>query len=468
MKLFEILPDNFFNVLAASKRELYVDALLVVHSAFKSDLIIRKSDLLAMLAGGLENSIIEADFSEEENENIDLIDNRNEVRGLSGKSRLLLKKLQDCGWIKVEFEGNTFDEIVTIPDYAIPVLNLLSELTREKVQEYNGYVYTTYAALKNAEDNPDYAFEALVAANRNTIELVDSLKLLYNNIQRFHKRVAERIDVNTLLEEYFDKYKQQIMDLILYPLKTMDSVPRFKNSILQILYAWQNNEELINRIVNQGVRRRAFANEGDGLELVTEMLNRITETYETVEGMLDKIDERHREYTAASIDRIRYMLNSDRSIKGKLIDILQHSDEEVIIQAMQNGTNVYEHRFMDMQSLYSNAKRTTKTEGKSLELVERDIDKDRNVIDDFLNDVKKQFDTKKIDSYVERCLNGKNSIRTDEIDINGTEDFILFMLGTLRAREKSAFYTIEFLEGNVMRQGYSLPLIIYRRKANDR
>lgn len=108
MKLFEILPDNFFNVLAASKRELYVEALLIVHSAFKSDLIIRKSDMLAMLAGGLENSIIEADFSEEENENIDLIDNRNEARGLSGKSRLLLKKLQDCGWLKIEFEGNSF------------------------------------------------------------------------------------------------------------------------------------------------------------------------------------------------------------------------------------------------------------------------------------------------------------------------------------------------------------------------
>lgn len=465
MKLFDILPDNFFSVLAASKRELYVEALLIVHSAFKSDLIIRKSDMLAMLAGGLENSIIEADFSEEENENIDLIDNRNEARGLSGKSRLLLKKLQDCGWLKIEFEGNSFEEIVTIPDYAIPVLNLLSELTREKVQEYNGYVYTTYAALKNAEDNSDYAFEALAAADRNTVELVDSLKLLYNNIQRFHKRVAERMDVNALLEEYFDRYKQQIMDLILYPLKTMDSVPRFKNSILQILYTWQYDEEIINKIVNQGIRRRAFANEAEGSEQVMEILNHITETYETVEGMLDKIDERHRDYTTASIDRIRYMLNSDRSIKGKLIDILQHSDEEEVMQAMRNGVKVYEHRFMDMQSLYSNAKRTARTEGKALEIVERDRAEDRNIVDNFLNDVKKQFDTKKIDAYVEKCLDGRSSVRTDEIDINGTEDFILFMLGTLRAREKSAFYTIEFLEGNVGRQGYSLPMVIYRRKS---
>lgn len=464
MKLFEIVPDNFFSLLSASKRELYVEALLVLHSAFKSELLIKKSDLLAMLVGSLETSILDADFEEEEKENLDEINNINELKGLSGKSRLLLKKIQNCGWVKIEFEGNSFEEIVTIPDYAIPVLNLLSELTREKIQEYNSYVYTTFAALKNAEDNEDFAFEALSSADKNTIDLIDSLKLLFNNIQRFHKKIADNMDVNTLLEEYFDRYKQQIMDQILYPLKTMDSVPRFKNRILEILYSWQNNDKMLDLIVNQGMRRRVFSSSDEGHEIVLEMINRITETYESVEGMLDRIDERHRNYTTASVDRIRYMLNSDRSIKGKLVDILQYSQKEDIMLAMQKAVVVYEHRFMDIQSLYSKAKRTIKTEGEPLAIVSRDRTDDSKVINSFLNNVKSQFNNKKIDDYLEKLLGDAHEIATENVVINDTDDFILFMLATLRAREVTSPVTIEFLEGKVLCQGYGLPKVIFRRK----
>ena len=67
------------------------------------------------------------------------------------------------------------------------------------------------------------------------MRLVDELKLLFNNIKRYYQRISELSDVNTLLEEHFDRYKEQIVDTVYYPLKTIDSVPRFKYAILSML-----------------------------------------------------------------------------------------------------------------------------------------------------------------------------------------------------------------------------------------
>lgn len=225
MKLFERIPDKFFSILTSSKKELYVEALFVLRQAFKTELVIRRENLTAMLMDSLESSILQADFSEEAEETGE---DRADMDGISGKAHLLLRKLKATGWLEVEYERDSFDENITIPDYAIEVIELLHDLSSEQIKEYNSYVYATYAALQNSRENPDYLYQALQAAYQNTVKLVDELKLLFNNIKRYHQRIMDQLNVNDLLAEHFDRYKEQVVDTIYYPLKTIDSVPRFK------------------------------------------------------------------------------------------------------------------------------------------------------------------------------------------------------------------------------------------------
>ena len=72
MKLFSKIPDRFFSVLASGNKELYVQALFVLRQAFKTELVIRRDELTAMLMDALEADILEADFSEEAEEEGDL------------------------------------------------------------------------------------------------------------------------------------------------------------------------------------------------------------------------------------------------------------------------------------------------------------------------------------------------------------------------------------------------------------
>ena len=140
MKLFERIPDKFFSILTSSKKELYVEALFVLRQAFKTELVIRRENLTAMLMDSLESSILQADFSEEAEETGE---GRADMDGISGKAHLLLRKLKATGWLEVEYERDSFDENITIPDYAIEVIELLYDLSSERIKEYNSYVYAT-------------------------------------------------------------------------------------------------------------------------------------------------------------------------------------------------------------------------------------------------------------------------------------------------------------------------------------
>ncbi len=457
MPLFTRIPQRFFTILTSAKKELYVEALFVLRQAFKTELVIRREELTAMLVGSLEANILQADFSEEAEEM-----GADREEGLSGKAHLLLRKLRDTGWLEFEYERGSFEENVTIPDYAIEVINLLYDLSTERVREYNSYVYATYAALKNSRENPDYLYQALQAAYQNTVRLVDELKLLFNNIKRYYQRISELSDVNTLLEEHFDRYKEQIVDTVYYPLKTIDSVPRFKYAILSMLNEWVMDEELLASIVEQGVRRRVFPDGEMGRQETMAMITSIADTYENIEGMIADIDRKHVEYTNASIDRIRYQMNADRSAKGKLIALLKHYEEAAVSDAMAQGVQLYRHSYLDMQSLYDRVKRTIKTEGRPLALEEQE--ENPALIESFLKDIKRQYSNQKIDAYIEGCFQGKEAFTTEDVEMRAAEEFILFLLGTLRGREKSAGFQAEFLEGNTDRQGYSLPRVRFSKK----
>lgn len=459
MALFEYIPARFFTILVSEKRELYVEALFVLRQAFKTELVIRREDLTAMLMGSLETSILKADFSEEAEE---MGTGGEGIQDISGRAHLLVRKLRDTGWIEIEYESGGFDENITIPDYAIAVINLLYDLSCEKTKEYNSYVYATYAALKNSGENPDYLYQALQTAYQNTMKLVDELKLLFNNIKRYHQRIADSMDVNQLLEEHFDRYKEQIVDTIYYPLKTIDSVPRFKYGILSILNGWLLDEEIISSIVDQGIKRRMFKDEADGRDETLTMMNSIADTYDSIERMIGEIDEKHVEYTNASIDKIRYMMNSDRSAKGKLIALLKNMDNRNIYEEMNQAVEAYHHRFADMQSLYDRVKRTVKNEGRPLPIKEKEDNTE--LVQSFLEDVRKQYSNKKIDDYMEGCFGERREIDTEDFTISSSEEFILFLLATIRGREKSAGYKVEFGPGNVDCQGFSLPKARFIKK----
>lgn len=67
MKLFDILPQNFFNILTSPNRQLYVDALFLLQDCFSvDDLVIRRDYFAERLREQLGNILEESSIEDDE------------------------------------------------------------------------------------------------------------------------------------------------------------------------------------------------------------------------------------------------------------------------------------------------------------------------------------------------------------------------------------------------------------------
>ena len=205
MKLFDIVPDRFFSILSSAKKELYIEAILLLReTARSSDLVVRRTYLHSLLSDRLGPLLASDVFSEEETE-------YGVGSDVSSKVSIILLRLMECGWIQTEYaSSSSFEENIIIPDYAVTIMDAIYAVMNESRQEYNGFVFSTYAVLKQSENDHDFRYTALDESYRHTSEFIESLKTLYNNIRRYMQRVSA-LGVNELLSDHFDNYAHDIL-----------------------------------------------------------------------------------------------------------------------------------------------------------------------------------------------------------------------------------------------------------------
>ncbi len=465
MGLFQMIPENFFSILASKNKETYLDGLFVLRRAYKQEMIITKEQAAAMLISELEDKIMEMELEDEE-----MMPERN----LSALAHFLIRKYNQTGWIDVEYAADSFEEQITLYDYSIKILNTLYELIDTTPREYNSYVYSTYSLLKTANEEKDkYTYDALMQAYKNTNLLTDELKSLLNNIRRYHQALLEQSDVRGILKEHFDSFKELIEDKIYHPLKTLDSVPRFKTPIIDILKGWLEDQEMINIIVDSAQRRKQNKDNEELIDEIIIMMEEIIGTYEQLDILLKEIDRKKAIYTRTSIEKMEYLLNTDRSIKGKLVEILKSAgikekNSEKLLQVMQESLNLFPQSFLDEFSLYVRKQTTAREPGEPLKMSQKlDSSSLEKELEDIVERVKNSYTTRRIMNFMEQQFASRQVIETGDLQINGDEDFIMLILATLKHDEKAAFYQIEFLPGYLLLNGYRLPLMRLSRKEHS-
>ena len=103
MKVFEIIPGDFFSVLVSPNREIYVDALMKLYEMFQNEINIRLKAFLTEVEILLEDRVY---IIEEGDDAYDA-----EPASLRGKARLIERRFEKTGWVEREFLDGSFTEI---------------------------------------------------------------------------------------------------------------------------------------------------------------------------------------------------------------------------------------------------------------------------------------------------------------------------------------------------------------------
>jgi hypothetical protein len=462
MSLFQIVPDNFFSILASQNKEIYLLALMVLRRCYRSELSIRKTDYITALTEELISRSI--DMAPED-------EGLPEDTGFSGQAHFLLRRLVASGWVDEEIEGNSFDDTLVIPDYAAKFLNLFYELTTDQHREYNKYVFTTYSVLKNAnETRDDYLFDALDFAHRNTAALVEDLKSLLGNIRRYHQLLSNQVDVKGVLSQHFDQFSEQIEKKFYHPIKTFDSVDRFRPGIMAILGDWREDTLLKDQVAELALDRAPgrFPDILAARREIQAMIDGIIRHFDHVPELVREIDRKHRRYLVAAYDRIIYLSQSDQTIKGKVARILAalpDLPEEELEALLNQNLQLYKAGWFSDNDLFTPRKRRKEFEPEPLPIRSQpDMEAIRNELESFADRIRQGFDQKRILAFMEDQFGDDTTLTTAQLDIPGMDEFILSLLAVLRHDDPASFYNIALKSGYLLNNGYRLPNLTFHRK----
>lgn len=454
MSIFDIVPSNFFSILVSGNREIYVDALMLLHDMFKFELNIQVDNYIASLISLQEEKSFVLEDDDEEHEG---------SLTVNGKARLILNRFVKTGWVDKEFLDGSFIEIITPQPYAIPVMKLLSELSDGNMQEYNSLVFSTYSGLNQAKnEHESQMYEAVLSAKANTEELEYQLRRLYHSIRGYLRMIGTNKDVNVLLANHFEEYKK-MSDRIYHPIKTMDSIHRYMTPIKNILSDVLGDEQLMQSMSQRAMTIKKYDTIQIAEQEIVSSIDFVLDAYQSLDGIVNQIDRKHSTYTKSSIEAIRYQMTADQTIKGKLVELLktyanaESAEQEVVGNLLEKNINVNRQEFLDGKSLYHKSTRNRRIDTEPLAVVQDDSFSSL-AMGGMLEYIKNGYPIARVRAFVDTLFaNGKNNISSADILITGEVDFILLILAVVRASDKGMNYTVEMGEGQIESNGYRIP-----------
>ena len=472
MKLFDILPENYFSIFSGKNRNIYSESLLILFSLLQNDEnFILKSDFIK----ALKDHEKEIEGFEYTPEDLESIEEDSILRNtISAKASFICRRLEETGWIDIIMDLNTSEETIILPMYSINLVKCLSDIISDEESSYVSIVHSTYSELKlEDEEQDELLYQTLNRCYANTRRLKIELVSLKNSIKIFQNKLGRLFETNKVLHDYFDVYKKKIIDRYYHPLKTFDSVAKFRRPIIGILEKWSRNQEILGKLVEQAAASNT--NSGADIEfLVLDKINYICDTYEKINSLIGDIDEENNTYTKNSANKILYLNNNDKTIKGHLDNILKEYARNVenprklskVLSIMQNGCCFYEQGFIDPQSVTLPILRRFRFNTEPLEVMEG-FEASEFVMENFLEETKNIYTDERIYQFMDNAFGGSNEVYSSQIPLVDFDAFVCLILATIKKDDDNCFYVVEEVDKtNIHVNGFSIPNFVYRKKEN--
>ena len=188
--------------------------------------------------------------------------------------------------------------------------------------------------------------------------------------------------------------------------------------------------------------------------------------------MIDRIDEKNTNYVSATTEKMKALLNNDKSIKAKmsklmdkLADAVSENKEDELLVSFNENLFLQKSAYLAEDSLFVRSYTSPLMSSEPLELDDGNYDHIDDMASDFIENMNNTYSHKNIIEYVEnRILNNKNELDSAQLKINSDEDLILTIHSMLRGWDKNIFYKIELHDGNAHTSGYSIPNMTYLRR----
>lgn len=465
MKLFEILPERFFQLFTGKNRQVYAEALLILYEQYQINRFGIEYSLMRDLFQELIETQQELGYVYEEEEQGDVGPSTSLVREANSsfyllresdgseydlfrtQANALLRRLRVLGWLDVEVRDN-FQQYIVLPHYSSRILQVLKELCEERAVEFQRFAFVTYQLLTSDEAKRRPAF-AIIEAEKMTDLFIGELTILANNMKYHAEQVAAKTSLQEVLDHHFDEYKAKIVDRSYHRLKTSDHVSRYRHQILDRVQTALIDQWFFREAVEDGVRSEFFATREQAEVKLRDALLKIEEIYRELDNVFNRIDLRHNQYLRASYDRARYLSQHSQGVDQRLAGIL-----DWLAERKRTGPSGVEKVFgpeglhfltiaqLSDSSILPARKKRAPHQPADYEIIEIPQELKNELREKSLTKMRQSISREKVRAYVLERLGEREAMEIAELAPANLEEFLYLTYVYLYGYDEGAGYTL--------------------------
>ena len=374
------------------------------------------------------------------------IDEATAIRALA---RRLVARLEDTGWMHVQYRSGT-GEIMSFHPYAARILQTLLDVARGEEPLFQGLVHSI-AALLEPRAFAQRPGVSLLEARRHTLELSRELKILERNIHLFIQRVLD--DAATaadVLEEGFERYEHAVMANY-HRLKTVDNVHRQRSAILQRLDAIERDDAALASAADWYAAQRGISAR-DGQLAVKSDLALLRSHFDAMPQLVDDIDTRNARFSGVALRKIRYFLRQDRRTEGQLqfiVDALAKGD------APELEFDAFRCELLAGNFLYTPP--TARARPAPQRLVEQPMANREQIRQEAAVRVRRIFARRRVDEFVLKVLGGRRAAPMSEVPVHDDQDYVRLLYLSSYGLDGDSTFRVRALPGRLQAEAYGYP-----------
>lgn len=474
--LFEQVPENFFSVLAGPLKELHSELLFIVYDQYRRTIYtLPRETVIDLFCEHMESMELQqwpdVEGGNERGNAGDSGAAALPAQSVRERANLLFRKLADAGWF-VQEQHYDYTFKVSVPDYALAMLETLEKICTGYRMEFRGRVLSIYQNLTGEEG---LSYVALQQAAEYTAELIDGLKRLGHSIKGYTEKLLKKKDPHEIIRHIFEEYHVQVLGEQYYRLKTSEHISKYRTGILSRIKEWQaNRPEILNQAARM-VDERQAPDRLSGENTIYDWLEFIEESFRRMDELLEEIDRRNVQYARSAVEKLRFQLQQGRGVSRFLTAILR----DLSRQARHRGEyaeaspevarmiRLFAQRTVDEHSIKTPSRQAREHQPVPLQPAELDAETRSAKLARFRKRLQDEVTVHEINRYVQALLEDKVRLPLSEVPIHTREQWVKLIYILLFSRSRRARYllvgehgkTISILDGSV-----EVPALALERK----
>ncbi len=452
------IPEQFWGLFHSRNRIIYMEAIVAISQEYLyNDYFLSRDACIQLLKEHFAGKKILMVPDEDEEES----------SLCEPDSTRILNRLVAFQWLKRVEDHSTLTVNITIPDYAAIFIDALERLNNPEMEDADLYIQNIYANIYSFYHDPRAGIELLRNAQINTMRLNKALQDMLHNMDGFFTKLLQTDTYGGVLAEHLDGYVESIVKGKYHLLKTDDNFYRYKTDVQRLLREIEEDDTRMGRLRKKMAAER-HCSEEEAEEEITMILDRIQQGFVNMERRIANIDVEHNKYVRVTVSRLSYLLNSDRSMKGLVVDLLNRlsrSSEEQQEEMLSDISSVVQlgtRRVLSKELLYKRRGKNRVFE-ETIAEPERSADLSREEVLR-LNRNKKRYSRTQVEHFIlDRMQDGE--CRVEDLKMDSEDQFEMLVLAYDYSTRKSCPY--EVIERDVPmieKGGYRYPQLVFRKK----